>query len=313
MTGISHLWGNTCYWMAFDPDVKDKVWAVWAYAHDLPRPKMYGGWFRSAWGGVGKSTDGCGTWKTDSKGLPSNCVACHIVMDPASQAGNRTLYIAAFDKGVYKSVDDGETWALKNNGIAGSGNLNAFRLCLTPDGTLYAVVARGVIGSEEEGVQIDGALYQSKDGAETWRRLTLPRGVNGPNDIICGADDPNHLYLACWPRTMDGREYFGGVYASEDAGVTWRTVFDETAHVYGITADPVHPGRLFINTFDHAAYRSDDRGATWFRLGGYNFHWGHRPVVDAHNPDMLYLTTFGGSVWHGPADGVPGAVEDVVL
>jgi len=26
---------------------------------------------------------------------------------------------------------------------------------------------------------------------------------------------------------------------------------------------------------------------------------------------MLYLTTFGSSVWHGPATGVPGAFEDV--
>jgi len=27
---------------------------------------------------------------------------------------------------------------------------------------------------------------------------------------------------------------------------------------------------------------------------------------------MIYITTFGGSVWYGPADGDPRAVEDIV-
>jgi Bacterial Ig domain len=34
-------------------------------------------------------------------------------------------------------------------------------------------------------------------------------------------------------------------------------------------------------------------------------------VPDPINKGMLYLTTFGSSVWHGPATGVPGAFEDV--
>ena len=53
------------------------------------------------------------------------------------------------------------------------------------------------------------------------------------------------------------------------------------------------------------------RGETWKRLRGYNFKWGHRPVVDPRDHNMLFLTTFGGSVFHGPADGVPGALEDI--
>jgi len=27
---------------------------------------------------------------------------------------------------------------------------------------------------------------------------------------------------------------------------------------------------------------------------------------------MIYITTFGGSVWYGPTEGTPGAVEDIV-
>ncbi len=75
--------------------------------------------------------------------------------------------------------------------------------------------------------------------------------------------------------------------------------------------DPRNTGTVLINTFNSSAFRSDDRGETWKRLGGYNFKWGHRPVVDPVNEGMLYLTTFGGSVFHGPARGVPGAFEDI--
>jgi hypothetical protein len=50
-------------------------------------------------------------------------------------------------------------------------------------------------------------------------------------------------------------------------------------NVYGVALDPDNPSTVFINTFNGAAYRSDDRGTTWQRLGGYNFKWGHRLVT----------------------------------
>src|SRR6185312_5539162 len=34
--GVPKEWVNTCYWVLFDPDVKDKVWSVWSGMHDIP-------------------------------------------------------------------------------------------------------------------------------------------------------------------------------------------------------------------------------------------------------------------------------------
>jgi hypothetical protein len=120
------------------------------------------------------------------------------------------------------------------------------------------------------------------------------------------------MYLSCWPWVKDGREHAGGLLRSEDGGKTWLRVFDEDAHVYAAAVDPVHPATVIINTFDSAAFRSDDYGASWNRLGGYTFKWGHRPVFDPHHPDKLFLTTFGGSVFYGPSAGIPRAPEDIV-
>ena len=304
--GVPREWRNTCYWLVFDPDVKNRAWSVWGSAHDLPRPKMFrGGHFDRFVGGVCRTDGGLKAWQKSNAGMPENTVATHIVLDLRSPGGSRTLYVAGFGKGVFKSTDDGHTWKLKNDGIA--GNLNAWRLVLLPDGTLYLLVARGL----ENGREVDGAVYQSADGAEHWRRVRLPAGVNAPNDLAFDPNGPGRMYLACWPRTVAGVERSGGLYVTANGGESWENRFAESAHVYGVTLDQQHPSTVFINTFDSAAYRSDDSGKSWRRLEGYNFKWGHRVILDPHHQGRLYLTTFGSSVWYGPTGGEPGAFEDV--
>lgn len=38
---------------------------------------------------------------------------------------------------------------------------------------------------------------------------------------------------------------------------------------------------------------------------------GQRAVPDINNPGMIFLSTYGGSVFYGPATGIPGAFEDI--
>nr|MDD6334947.1 hypothetical protein [bacterium] len=312
MHNIPVCYGNTCYWMVFDPEVPGRAWSAWGGAHDLPRPKMYAlHRHYKAQGAIHRTDDGFKTWEYSSHGAAPNSVFTHIVLDPTSPAGNRTLYATAYGNGVYKSTDDGYTWQLKNNGLAGQGNLNAWKLCLTPDGKLYLVVARG----KRRGQPVDGFIMVSEDGAESWQRVPLPDGINFPNDIVCDPKDPKRLYVSCWPHTMDTagtqKEYFGGIYATDD-GKNWRQIFDPKMHVFATAVDPRDSNILFATGFDHGVYRSGDRGETWKRLKGYNFHWGHRPFPDPHHPDKLFVATFGSSIWYGPAMGDDNAPEDIV-
>jgi len=194
---------------------------------------------------------------------------------------------------------------LKNKGLG--PNRNAWRMVLLPGGKLFLLVARGMEG----GQVVDGKLYTSNDGANSWQPVPLPEGVNAPNDLVYDPTDTKRMYLSCWPWPEGGKEHCGGLLRTEDGGKTWKQVFDEGAHVYAAAVDPRNSSTIYISTFDSGAFRSDDRGETWYRLKGYNFKWGHRPVPDPHHPGMLYLTTFGGSVFYGPARGVPGAFEDI--
>jgi hypothetical protein len=231
-------------------------------------------------------------------------------VDPTSPKGKRTLYAAGFGRGLYKSVDGGATWARKNVGIEQPQPF-AWRTIRAADGTLYLIVARrserGEIGDER-----DGALYRSIDGAEHWVRLTLPKGTNGPNGLAVDPSDPRRLYLAAWGRATPGGDTGGGIFASADGGQEWKSVLPDYQHVYDVTIDPRDPTVLYASGFDQSALRSADRGETWTRMRGCNFKWGQRVIPDPGDRSKIFVTTYGGGVWHGPELGDPAAAEDVV-
>jgi photosystem II stability/assembly factor-like uncharacterized protein len=306
---VPRPWVNTTYWMEFDPEVKGRVWAVMSGIHDLPRPKMWRDRAVTTYnGGVTVSDDGGRTWRVASEALPPTA-ATHIVLDAKSPKESRTLYVTGFGRGVFKSTDGGRTWALKNTGIAGKEPF-AWRITRQSDGTLYLVVARrsedGSINNDQ-----DGALYRSRNAAETWEWLRLPEGVNGPNGLAIDPADPKRLYLAAWGRQTSDGAVGGGVYVSADGGASWKRTLARDQHVYDVTVD-ARNNALYACGFEDSAWRSQDHGETWRRIPGYNFKWGHRVAPDPYNPNMIYITTFGGSVYYGPAEGDPNSPEDIV-
>jgi len=322
--GIPAAWQNTCYWVAFDPAAKNKLWSAWSSLHDFPRGKMTRDpkWKNRAHGGIAVSTDGGQTWEPRTDGMGDNSAATCVVIDPTSPADRRTLYASVYNKGVFKSVDDGKTWTLKYSGI--TENTCAFELTLTTQGTLFLVVSPTPVhaGGQRGSAFYPGAVYRSTDGAETWTKLTIgQQPVIFPSGLDFDRENPNRVYLACWSditlsdlvggavtKVSGNRDLpsEGGIFQSDDNGNTWQQILSRHYYVYDVTVDPRHPGRLYANTFNQLALRSNDSGKTWHALQGYDFHWGHRVQPDPHHADEVYLTTYGSSVWHGvPAAGQP--------
>jgi photosystem II stability/assembly factor-like uncharacterized protein len=304
--GVPRDWQNTAYWMVFDPQVKGRVWAVFSGTHDLPRPKMWRHTPTDRYrGGVCRSDDGGRTWKPSNTGMPA-AAPTDIVMDAATPKGHRTLYVTAVGRGVYKSVDDGRTWSLKNEGIQQASPL-AWRITLAADRSLYLVIARR---SEDGSIANngDGAIYRSSDG-ETWHLLPLPSGVNGPTGIASDPVHPDHLYLSAWARAKGMRGEGGGIYESDDAGQHWRSSFSNDQHVYDVTLDPRLPGTVYASGFESSAWVSRDSGHHWQRIAGFNFKWGHRVVPDPEDEKKIYITTFGGGVWHGAVTTEPATLD----
>lgn len=311
--GVPKNWLNTTYWLTFDPEVKGRAWAVMSGVHDLPRPKM---WRRNGTanyeGGILVTDNSGRSWQPVSKDI-GEAAFTHILIDNESKKDTRTLYACAFGKGVYKSVDGGKSWTLKNNGISGTEPLAWQIVQSQKKGTLFLIVARrsedGSIGNEK-----DGAIYRSDDGAESWSKLTLPQGTNAPVSLVIDPGNNNRFLLSAWGRLSKGQfspDTGGGIFLSNDNCKTWKQVLEKDQHIHDITYDPRN-NIYYACGFTSAAYRSEDRGETWIPIKGYNFKWGQRVDPDPRDPNKIFVITFGGGVWYGPAKGDVNAVEDIV-
>jgi len=56
---------------------------------------------------------------------------------------------------------------------------------------------------------------------------------------------------------------------------------------------------LYAAGFESSAWRSADRGEHWSRISGFNFKWAYRVIPDPVDRNKVYVSTFGGSLWHG--------------
>jgi len=263
-------------------------------------------------GGVLVTEDGGKSWKSVSSDIGEAAIT-YVLIDPSSNKEARTLYACAFGKGVYKSVDGGKTWKQKNNGIAGSEPF-AWRIVKREKTqTLFLIVNRrgedGSIGNSG-----DGALYRSDDGAETWKAVALPSETNAPMCLIIDEENNDRLLLSAWGRSTKGKfspDIGGGIFLSKDDGKSWTQVLQKDQHIHDITYDPRNK-TYYACGFNGSAYRSENKGETWSRIKGYNFKWGKRVDVDPSDPEKIYIITFGGGVWHGPAKGDKNSEEDIV-
>jgi photosystem II stability/assembly factor-like uncharacterized protein len=299
-------WRNTCYEMAFDPDTPGKIWGAFSEVHDIPNDNIISerhGHNRP--GGVCVSRDFGASWKPEAQGVPLKAVTS-IVLDPRSPKGARTLYAGVFEAGVFKSTDDGRTWALKKNGLGHADNMRVSRVILHPDGTLLASICarRPAAGQPlaSEGV----GLYRSTDGAETWQRISPSPPLLYVKDFSVHPRDSRRILLgACDAGRGDQA---AGLYLTADGGQSWRRIGRQGSQTFGGYFHPKNEGWIYMTLTEGAPgaglWLSRDDGQTWTPFDEVPFSNIQRVEFDPTDEARLHLTTFGGSVWRGPI--VPG-------
>jgi photosystem II stability/assembly factor-like uncharacterized protein/flagellar hook assembly protein FlgD len=250
--------------------------------------------------GVYKSTDAGQTWT--HLGLDDTQAISRIRIDPSDC--NR-VYAAAMghpfgpntERGVFRSTDGGQSWSrvLFRDDQTGAADLVMDRN--DPD-VLYAGLwqARMTPWGGSDGGPGSG-LFKSADGGDSWTNLTrnpgLPQGIVGKVGVAVSGADSDRVYAI-----ISAKEPEAGVYASDDAGATWRKINDganlrSRPHYYTrIYADPQARDTLYVLT--DGLWKSTNAGQTFQSIRAP--HADHHDLwIDPSDPRRLIDTNDGGA------------------
>ncbi len=128
-----------------------------------------------------RSTDAGANWTAIQNGLPPSLG--HLAIDPL-QAG--TVYTAASNGDVYKTVDGGNTWTLVSSAFHAR---TVEWLAAAPSGSLYAAV------------RYDN-VYVSEDGGQTWSPLGNSTEPLSFTALVADPDDDCRVYAGTSDRGL---------------------------------------------------------------------------------------------------------------
>src|SRR6186713_3546286 len=183
--------------------------------------------------GIYKSTDAGKTWR--HLGLREGRQIPQIVVDPTNPdrlfvAVLGSPYGAGPERGIFRSTDGGESFQKVLYRDEDTGGVD---VVLDPKDaqTVYAVLWEERLAPWENGV-FNGpgsGVHKSTDGGATWRPLTsgLPTFAAdglGRIGITVAPSDPRRLFA-----TVESARK-GGLYRSDDAGLTWTLVNADTRY-----------------------------------------------------------------------------------
>lgn len=231
-----------------------------------------------------------------------------IIWIGTGEANNRNS--VSWGNGVYKSVDGGKNFV--NVGLENTQQIA--RVLTHPSNPLIAYVAAiGPLWSDTAG---ERGLFQTKDGGQTWTKLTTGLPVHpgsGCTDIVMDSKNPSIIYAAFYerlrkPYIFNSGGNHGGIFKSTDGGKSWVKL------TQGLPGGPT--GRIGLATYrkdsrilmalveaepskdlskpGSGLYRSEDGGKSWKYINTYNnrpFYYSQVAINPQDDQKVYVMTT----------------------
>jgi photosystem II stability/assembly factor-like uncharacterized protein len=209
-------------------------------------------------------------------GIPTGSWITPYVMDPVSPA---TLYAGYAD--VYKTTDQGATWAAISSGLTGSSTNTLMSLSVAPSNSQVIYAATW------------DSVYVTSNGGTSWTSISNFSLGNKKTYIAIHPTDPNTAWI-----TISGYAAGEKVYKTTDRGVSWTNISGTLPNlpVNTIVYQKGSNGGLYIGT-DVGVYYTDASMTDWipFSTGLPNVVVTELEIQYSSNE--LRAGTFGRGLW----------------
>ena len=209
-------------WMQLTVDMVDecpnvRIPRVTALVVDPTNPKTV--WAGVEVDGVRRSLDGGDTWTRIEEGVPDP-----DIHDVTININGSRKVLTTTPREIFASSDAGEHWIPM--GVGGQFKLpycRALTQKIDDPKTLFVATGDGAVGKT-------GAIQRSRDGGSKWEMAKLPVEPNSP--IWTFAVHPAN------PERIVTCSHYGEIYATEDAGDTWRKLPREFTEIRAVSWVP---------------------------------------------------------------------------
>jgi photosystem II stability/assembly factor-like uncharacterized protein len=249
--------------------------------------------------GVYVSHDEGKSWK--NMGLKESQHISKIIVHPSNPniiwvAAQGPLWNKGGERGVYKSSDGGKTWKRTLGDAEWVGATDMVIDPRNPDLIYAATWQRHRNVAAYMGGGPGTGIHRSRDGGETWEKLTngIPKSNMGKIGLAISPFNPDVIYAAI---ELDRKT--GGLYMSANNGASWKKQSDAVSggtgpHYYQeLYASPHQEGRLYL--MNNRVKISDDHGKTFYSMNEKDKHSdSHAMAFKKSDPNYFIIGTDGG-------------------
>ncbi len=249
--------------------------------------------------GIYRSEDGGKTW--ENKGLGKSEHISKIIVHPNNSnilwvAVQGPLWTKGGERGLYKSIDGGDTWKKTLGDSEWTGVTDVIIDPRNADVLYAATWQRQRTVAAYLGGGPGSGIHKSIDGGNTWKKLTdgIPKSNLGKIGLAISSFNPDVIYAAI---ELDRTK--GGVFMSSNQGLIWEKQSDAVSggtgpHYYQeLYASPHQEGKLYL--MSNTVQISDDHGKTFHFMNEKNKHGdSHAMAFKKDDPNYVLFGTDGG-------------------